>query len=112
MKVYGIKNCSSVKKAIKFLKDNSIDFEFIDFKVTPVNKDKIKEWVKKSNINTLFNTKSKTYRDLKLKDLNLDDNQKIEQMAKENLLIKRPVIEYKNKIIIGLDLELYEKEFK
>jgi len=112
MKIYGIKTCSSVKKAINFLKDNDIDFEFIDFKATPINEDKIKEWLKEIDLNVLFNTKSKTYRDLKLKELNLSDEDKIKWMAKENLLIKRPVIEYEDKVLVGLDLELYEKEFK
>ena len=112
VKIYGIKTCSSVKKTIKYLKDNNIDFEFIDFKVTPINENKIKEWLKQVNLNVLFNTKSKTYRDLKLKELNLNSDDKIKWMAKENLLIKRPVVEYKDKVLVGLDLELYEKEFK
>jgi len=38
--------------------------------------------------------KGKKYRDLKLKELNLDDEAKIEWLAKENYLIKRPVIEF------------------
>jgi len=112
LRIYGIKTCTSVKKAIKFLKDNNIDFEFTDFKATPVNEEKIKEWIKQVDIKVLFNTKGKKYRDLKLKELNLSDEDKIKWMAKENLLIKRPVIEYKDKVLIGLDLETYEREFK
>jgi len=112
IRIYGIKTCSSVKKAIKFLKDNNINFEFIDFKATPVNEEKIKEWLKQVDLNVLFNTRGRKYRDLKLKELNLNNEDKIKWMAKENLLIKRPVIEYKDKVLVGLDLETYEKEFK
>ncbi len=112
MRVYGIKTCSSVKKALKFFKENNIDFEFIDFKTAPVNETKIKEWLKNIDINLLFNTKGKKYRDLKLKELNLSIEDKISWMAKENLLIKRPVIEYNDKILVGFNLDTYEKEFK
>ena len=56
----------------------------------------------------LFNTRGTTYRTLKLKDLNLDDKQKLEWLAKENMLIKRPVIEYSsNKVLVAFDETVY-----
>jgi Spx/MgsR family transcriptional regulator len=113
MVVYGIKSCGSVKKALKFFKDNGIDYEFIDFKKEPVNCEKIEFWLKKVDINTLFNNKGTKYRMLKLKDLNLDSNGKKEWLCKENLLIKRPVIELDNgDIIVGFNEEEYKKIFK
>ena len=32
IRLYGIKNCNSVRKAISFLKEKGLEFEFIDFK--------------------------------------------------------------------------------
>jgi len=110
MKLYGIKTCDSVKKAIKFLKENQIDFDFIDFKTMPISCEKIEEWLQQVDIDTLFNKRGKKYKELKLKDLNLDDTAKKEWLCKENILIKRPVIEYKNKIIVGFNIDKY-KEF-
>ena len=113
MKVYGIKTCSSVKKALKFFNDRGIDYEFIDFKKTPVGCEKIDEWIKKVGIDALFNTKGTKYRQLKLKELNLDENGKREWLCKENLLIKRPVIELDNgEIVVGFDEEKYKEIFK
>ena len=113
MKVYGIKTCGSVKKAIKFFKDNGIEYEFIDFKKTPVMCEKINEWLKKVDIDTLFNKRGTKYRQLKLKELNLDDEGKKEWLCKENLLIKRPVIELDNgEIVVGFDEERYKEIFK
>ncbi|BCD60236.1 MULTISPECIES: arsenate reductase family protein [unclassified Nitratiruptor] len=112
MKVYGIKTCGSVKKALKFFNDNGIEYEFVDFKKSPVGCEKIDEWIKKVGINTLFNTRGTKYRQLKLKELNLDDAGKREWLCKENLLIKRPVIELNNgDVIVGFDEELYNKVF-
>jgi Spx/MgsR family transcriptional regulator len=111
IKIYGIKNCDSVKKAIKFLKEKNLDYELNDFKINSVDESKIKEWLKSVELSKLFNSKSTTYRNHKLKDLNLDEDGKIEWMAKENLLIKRPVIEYKDRVIVGFDEKLYEEIF-
>jgi len=113
MKIYGIKTCSSVKKALKFFKDNGIEYEFVDLKKEPLGCDKIDEWMKKIGIDVLFNKRGTKYRTLKLKELNLDENGKREWLCRENLLIKRPVIEFDNgDIIVGFDEERYKEIFK
>ncbi len=103
MKLYGIKTCDSVRKARKFMKENGIDYKFIDFKDTPVGEETINRWLKKVSIDKLFNKRGITYRTLKLKELNLDEKGKKEWLIKENMLIKRPVIEYGDQIIVGSD---------
>jgi len=111
MKIYGIKTCGSVRKAIKFFKENEFEFEFIDFKKVSMDEKKIKSWLEKVDINKLFNNKGTKYRTLKLKELNLDDDAKIKWLAKENMLIKRPVIEYKGKVIVAYNEEIYKELF-
>ncbi len=111
MKVYGIKTCGSVRKAIKFFKENQIQYDFIDFKKEQIGIKKIEEWLEKVSIDKLFNNKGTKYRTLKLKELNLDDNEKKEWLAKENMLIKRPVIEYDENVIVAYDVEEYRRLF-
>ena len=112
MTIYGIKTCSTVGKARKFMKDNGIDFDFVDYKVESVGEVKIREWLKQVDINILFNNKGEKYRDLGLKELNLDDEGKIKWMAKENYLLKRPLIEYgEGKVLVAYDEEVYKKTF-
>jgi Spx/MgsR family transcriptional regulator len=111
IKVYGITTCGSVRNARKFFKDNDIEIEFIDFKKTSVGCDKVDEWLKDVDIDRLFNSKGTKYRNLKLKELNLDAQGKREWLCKENMLFKRPVIEYDNKALVGWDEELYKETF-
>ena len=112
MKIYGIKTCSTVGKARKFMRENGIEFDFVDYKVESVGEEKIREWLKRVEINLLFNNRGKKYRDLKLKELNLDDEGKIAWMAKENYLLKRPVIEYGDgEVLVGYDEALYRESF-
>jgi len=107
--MYGIKTCSTVGKARKFLKEKSLEFDFVDYKVEQVDEEKIREWLKQVDMNILFNNRGKKYRDLKLKELNLDDEGKIEWMAKENYLLKRPVVEHNGKVFVGFNDELYQE---
>ncbi|MFV0561938.1 arsenate reductase family protein [Malaciobacter mytili] len=109
--VYGIKNCDSVKKALKFFKENNLEIEFFDFKKEQPSNEKIKSWVEKSSIDKVFNNKGTTYRTLKLKDLNLDENGKFEWLCKETMLIKRPIIEFENSVIVGFNEEEYKSIF-
>ena len=111
IKIYGIKTCGSVRKAIKFCEENSLEFEFCDFRKEPLEEDKVRYFASKVDINLLFNNKGTKYRQLGLKELNLDSKGKLEWLIKDNMLLKRPVIEYKNdKVLCAFDEDIYKKE--
>ena len=109
--VYGIKNCDSVKKALAFFKTHGIAYELIDFKSTHADCATIKRWLEQTDLKTLMNSRGTTYRTLGLKAMDLDDAAKIEWLAKENMLIKRPVVEYGGTILVGFDQSRYEGVF-
>lgn len=111
IKLYGIPTCGTVRKARKFFKENEIDIEFIDFKKNSVDCDRVDSWISGAGLDVLFNNRGTTYRTLKLKDLNLDEALKREWLCKENMLFKRPVIEFGDEVIVGFDEEKYAKIF-
>jgi len=111
VKVYGIKTCDSVRKALRFFKDNEIEVEFFDFKKEIPSSDLIDSWVEKSDLDLLFNSRGTKYRTLKLKELNLDDEGKIQWLKKEPMLFKRPVIEYDKKVLVAFNEEIYKETF-
>ena len=111
IQVYGIKNCDSVKKACNFFKKHQLAYELFDFKSQELPCEKVNYWLTQVDIKTLFNARSTTYRTLKLKEKNLTQQEQAEWLCKENLLIKRPVVEYKQKIIVGYNEENYQRSF-
>ena len=111
IKIYGIKTCGSVKKALKYFDTKGIEYEFIDFKKTPPTKEQVEKWTQLVGLKLLLNTRGTKYRTLKLKDMNLSDEEKLEWMVKEPLLIKRPVIEYEDKVIVAFDEAVYDEVF-
>lgn len=115
MKMYGIKTCASVKKAKAFFDKNDISYDFIDLAKTPVDVQKIEKWQAFTPASSMLNSRSKAYRDLGLKGKNLSDKKVISIIAKENSVLKRPVLEHglngEEKLTIGFNEEEYKNTF-
>lgn len=111
IEIYGIKNCDSVKKALSFFKKYDLAYNLHDFKTEELPCSKVEAWLTKTPMKTLFNARSTTYRTLKLKEKNLDETAEKEWLCKENLLIKRPVVEHNGELIVGFNEETYKRSF-
>ncbi|WP_321312756.1 Spx/MgsR family RNA polymerase-binding regulatory protein [Halarcobacter sp.] len=115
MKMYGIKSCASVKKAKAFFDNNNISYEFIDLAKTPVGKDKVEQWTTFTPATSMLNPRSKSYRDLGLKDKKPTEKKALSLIEKDNGILKRPVIEHglngEYKFTIGFNEEEYNSTF-
>lgn len=99
--------CSTCKKAKKWLEENNIEFEdrHIIEKTPTVNE--LTKWIKESelDIKRWFNTSGLKYKELNLKEKlsNMSDKEKIELLASDGMLIKRPVLVSDKGIFIGFN---------
>ena len=110
--VYGISNCDTVKKACRWLKDHSIDYQFHDFRKQGLTRSKVNDWLSLSNPETLINRRSTTWRNLPAQDKqNINKSTAANLMTNQPTLIKRPVIEVDDKIIIGFSETDYQQTF-
>jgi arsenate reductase len=105
--------CSTCQKAKKFLDEKNI--EYIDRHIvteTPTYEE-LKEIIEKSGlpINKFFNTSGLLYRSMNLKEELKDcsDDEKIRILASNGMLIKRPILYNKNKILLGFKQDEWEK---
>lgn len=110
-KVYGIKTWDSVRKALRFFKDNNIEVEFFDLKKESPSPTLIQSWIDKTDIDVIFNSKGTKYRSLKLKELNLDERGKFEWLCKEPMLLKRPVVDANDDVTVGFKEDIYNEKF-
>ncbi len=110
-KVYGIKTWNSVRKALRFFKDNNIEVEFFDTKKETPTSTSIEFWIEKAGIDLVFNSRGTKYRSLKLKELNLDEQGKFEWLCKEPMLLKRPIVELSNDVVVGFNEDDYKAKF-
>ena len=116
--LYGIKNCDTVKKAIKWLDANNKKYVFFDYKQKNISKSKLEKFVSKIEKNRLINKKSLTWRnlqsDIKSRIINIEvtDNELIEVLSDHPLLIKRPIIESEDLLLIGFSEQEYNSNIK
>jgi len=108
--IYGIANCDTVKKTLKFLDNKKVGYQFHDFKKQAPTSVQLKAWLKHFGAELLINRRGTTWRNLKdsekaLADGNLKKNEKplIELLIKNSSMIKRPIIESGKSAIIGFD---------
>ena len=101
--LYGIPNCDVTKKAMGWLKKNDLDFSFHDYKQEGISRQKLETWCNKLGWETIFNKRSTTWRALPVTEQEkvVSQSAAIRVMMENNSIIKRPVIEYKTKIIVG-----------
>ena len=62
IKLYGIPNCDTVKKARSWLAENGIKFEFVDFKKNAPTADLIDGWLAQAALEILLNKRGTTWR--------------------------------------------------
>lgn len=110
-RIWGIKNCNSVKKALDFLDLKGIEYEFIDYKKFPPEEKLLRRWIEKVGIEVIFNTKSVTYKKLGISNKILSDEEKIALMSQNPTLIKRPILEAEDQLEFGFFKDKYEKIF-
>ncbi len=109
-KIYGIKNCDTVKKARTWLETNSVDFEFHDFRTDGLSEDKVKSWLEHIEWDKLLNKRSTSYRQLEdqvKETLNADTV--VSVLVEQPTLIKRPVLETEDTVMVGFKADDYQK---
>ena len=112
MKVYGITNCNTVKKALDWLKANKVDYEFHDFKKLGITEEKLKEWNQKAGYEKFLNKQGLTWKQLdqQVKDSIKSAADALKLLQQKTSMIKRPVIEDKGFLYFGFDEEVYKKQ--
>lgn len=115
LKVYAMPNCNTVKKALDWLKANKIPYDFHDYKKQGITSSKLTNWSKQVGWEALVNKKGATWRILPAEIQSTITTQKaaIQLMTEKTSIIKRPLLELNEKIILlGFDETEYKKALK
>lgn len=113
IRVYGIKNCDTVKKALHWLKENNIDCQLHDFRIDGLDKNWLVQAESQFGWESLVNKRSTTWRNLsdEVKE-NLSKQTALEVLFTQPTLIKRPIILQDDIALIGFNAKEYEACFK
>ena len=102
--INGIPNCDTVKKARKWLEAQGLDHTFRDFKKDAPSAGEVGKWADEAGWEVLLNKRGTTFRKLSDADkADLTGKKAIALMVQHPSLIKRPVLEYGNGLLVGFN---------
>ncbi|MDQ7989426.1 MAG: ArsC family reductase [Candidatus Dactylopiibacterium sp.] len=104
LRIYGIKQCSTMQKAFAWLDARNIAYTFHDYKKAGVEAQTLRAWSDALGWQRLINTRGTTWR-------KLNDDQRavsdavaaIALMQAHTSLIKRPILEGEGVLLTGFD---------
>ncbi len=106
LRVYGIKNCNTMKKTFDFLENEGINYEFVDYKKNAPETELLNKFAEKVGFEALVNKKGTTYRKLADTEKQRLENKEgaLTVLTEKSSMIKRPIIEFPDgSLILGLE---------
>jgi arsenate reductase len=112
MKVYGIRNCDTVKKARAWLESHGVAYEFHDYGKQGVDRALLERWVAEHGWESLLNRAGTTFRKLDpALTRELDARKAVALMIDHPSAIKRPIAVDGKRTLVGFKPETYEATF-
>jgi arsenate reductase (glutaredoxin) len=112
VRLYGIPNCDTMKKARRWLEEHGVDYQFHDYKREGVDETRLRRWARQVGWETLLNRRGMMWRKLdEATKADLNQASAIRIMVRTPSIIKRPVLEYGKNLHVGFSAEEYAKIF-
>ena len=106
MKIFGLRNCNTCIKALKWLRQSKVDFEYFDIREVQLTKIQIDTWANIVGWDKLVNKRGSTWRNLpkEIKE-NLNNEKLVRLVLTHRALIKRPIFVDSGIVISGFSIE-------
>ena len=114
MKVLCYPKCGTCKKALNWLDDNGIKYEYRHIVEENPTKDELKNWYEKSGLplKKFFNTSGLKYKELNLKDRipQMTEEEIFDLLSTDGMLVKRPILISGDKVLVGFKEEEWKEK--
>ncbi len=106
--IYGIKNCDTMKKAMRWLEEHGVDYRFHDYRKQGLDEDRLLAWEKELGWETLLNRRGMLWRKLPAATRdNIGRESALACMRENPGIIKRPLLDLGHRRIVGFKAEEY-----
>jgi arsenate reductase (glutaredoxin) len=111
--MYGIRNCDTIKKARAWLEAQGVAYEFHDYKVAGIDETRLRGWAREFGWEKLLNRAGTTFRQLPDADKeSLDEDKAVALMRSQPSMIKRPVLDFGDRRLLGFSSASYREAFE
>ena len=110
IRIFGIPNCDSCRKAIKWLENHDADYEFINIREGGLTNALLRRWQNHLGWEPLINRRSATWRQIPEKHRDdLDAGTARQLILRHPTVMKRPLLDDGSAILLGFDERAYAK---
>ena len=110
--IYGIKNCDTMKKAMRWLDEHGVEYQFHDYRKAGLEAATLEAWEKELGWETLLNRRGQLWRKLPQSQRDtIDRGSALELMQANPGIIKRPLLDLGKRRVVGFSPASYEELF-
>ena len=115
-KLYCYPRCTTCKKAVKWLEENGIDYEYKHIVEETPSEEDIKKYYKESGLplKRFFNTSGNVYKEMNLKEklAEMSEDEQFELLASNGMVLKRPLFVGKDFVLVGFKEAEWDEKLK
>jgi len=112
--LFGIENCDQVRRARQWLRTQGVDARFHDFRRDGLDRTMLERWLSHVPWDSLLNRRGLTWRRLSVEQRQrvVDQASAVDAMLAEPTLVKRPVLETGERLLIGFSEPAWRTAFE
>ncbi len=101
VQIFGIKNDSDTRKALRFFKERRVKVHFVDLKQRAASPGELKRFAQKFGVASLVNTGAKRYTALGLGAAHRTDERWLAMLAEDPLILRLPLVRWQQRLTVG-----------
>ena len=109
VQIFGVKNDSGTRKALRFFAERRVKTHFVDLKQRPAAKGELRRFVQKFGVSALVDTAAKRYAALGLHAATRSEDWWLELLAEEPMVLQIPLVRYQQRLTIGVAEEEWRR---
>ncbi len=108
VQIFGVKNDSDTRKALRFFSERRIKTHFMDLKQRAASPGELKRFVQKFGTDALINRNAKRFLNLGLKQASYGKDRWIDILSEEPMILNVPLTRFKHRLTIGVNQEEWQ----
>ena len=101
VQIFGVRQSSDTRKALRFFSERRIKTHFVDLKERPASAGELNRFAQKFGVTAMIDRDSRRYTELGLGSSRLSDQHWLDKLAEEPLLLRMPLVRFLGKLTIG-----------
>lgn len=111
--IYGIKNCDTMKKALRWLDENKVPYTFHDYRKDGLERELLVNWIAQLGWEAVVNKRGTTWRKLAPEtQAAMNNDSAVDVLLEQPAMIKRPLLDHQQSLTLGFKPEQYQAIFQ